>query len=192
LGIATVALALFLMYFFLYWGLWKGGSWLVAKVGNLDLADPMTGRIAGSLIAFAISTLGVILTVLIRRWFLAQNLARSVELVEAHRMALIERKSNEILPNAVFADDLRALVKFLPPGVVLRVIGTARICERVYELSDTESCDAKGKIEKLVNAHLVDAPLLKVADALRDPFAFHSKSPIHKLTEGDLFDDTLF
>lgn len=189
---AWIALGLLWAYLVFYWMFWKGGSWLVARIGNLDLSDPMTGRITGALIALVISTVGVVLTVLIRRWFQAQHLARSIELVEAHRSTLVKRKPNDIIPNAVFPEDLRELGKFLAPAVVLRVIATARVCQRVYELSENESRDTKDQIKRLVDTYLKNSSLSKVSNALNNPFAFSSKTKIFDLTENDLFNENLF
>ncbi|MCC0178429.1 hypothetical protein I4641_15740 [Waterburya agarophytonicola K14] len=188
LYIIGIIFSLLMTYVIFYLCFWKGGIWLIVKLSSFNYKDPIPGRTVGLII----STFGVVLAIVIRRWFSALDLARSIDLVEAHRNAIVENP-NCIMPNAIFPSDLKELCRFLSSEATLQIISIAKVCEIIYELAAEEGTDVDKKISKLIEDYLQNKSLKKTSKFLRSPmtplliFTFKDS----KLSEEDLFANQL-
>jgi len=197
--IIFVGFQLFLSYLLFF----KGGSWLFGQISKFDPADPYVVKTVTSLIGITTSIVGVFATIVVRRWFKAQELARRIDVIEAHRRHVVANRQStgRILPNVVFPNELVDLSRFLSPKVVLRVSSITKICQRVYELSEkTESQNReemsqnREEIDTLITRYLEEPSLDKVSQLLKkfEVKKFMSIKQMREISEEELFNDTLF
>lgn len=202
IGIGLAVCAVYLIgYVFLYLGLVKGIGTLVRAIGEIEPSSQAAQKLAVSVIALGIGLLGIYLTVFLRKWFKAQELARNVLLLESERQEVIKALQNKyinLIPiNVVEPSTLNELPKFLSIKdtlIVLRVAVTCKtISERAREIRLNRQGDRtdehdKKQIEELSSgSDYLDSSLGNIYKNLRSPRYVLNSTLNRQADEDELF-----